>query len=290
MSTALPPPVPGTPDGAWGSRVLTASVRCVLAPNPGPMTLDGTNTYVLGAPGSSQAVVVDPGPDDPDHLDRVVDELRRYDQHAAMVVLTHGHADHSAGAPSLARRLGCPVRAVDPRHRLGDEGLADSVRLTVAGLEIAVRATPGHTADSVCLHLPGDGMLLTGDTVLGRGTTVVAHPDGVLSDYLQSLAALETFAAAHPGLVLLPGHGPAGAPVADVVGLYRAHRAERLAQVTDAVAAGAHTLDDVVASVYADVDRSLWPAARVSLQAQVQYLVQTGVLRRDGGALSVPGA
>lgn len=290
MTAALPPPVPGTPDGPWHGGVLTPSARCVLAPNPGPMTLDGTNTYVLAAPGSSQAVVVDPGPDDPDHLDRVVDELGRYDQHAAVVVLTHGHADHSAGAPRLARRLGCPVRAVDPRQRLGDEGLADAAHLTVAGLEIEVRATPGHTADSVCLYLPMDRALLTGDTVLGRGTTVVAHPDGVLADYLRSLEQLETFAAERPGLRLLPGHGPAGAPVGDVVALYRAHRAERLTQVTDAVAAGARTLDDVVASVYADVDRSLWPAARVSLQAQVQYLVDTGALRRDDDVLSVPGA
>lgn len=290
MTALLPPPVPGTPDGPWDGGVLTASVRCVLAPNPGPMTLDGTNTYVLAAPGSSRAVVVDPGPDDPDHLDRVVDDLARYDQQAAMVVLTHGHADHSAGAPGLARRLRCPVRAVDPQHRLGDEGLADSVRVTVDGLEIDVRATPGHTADSVCLHLPADGVLLTGDTVLGRGTTVVAHPDGVLSDYLQSLAALEAFAAENPGLRLLPGHGPAGAPVADVVALYRAHRAARLAQVTDAVGAGARSLDDVVARVYADVDRALWPAARVSVQAQVDYLVQTGLLRQDADALSVPGA
>jgi glyoxylase-like metal-dependent hydrolase (beta-lactamase superfamily II) len=254
------------------------------------MTLDGTNTYVLAEAGSSHAVVVDPGPDDPDHLDRIEAELAQYDQQAAVVLLTHGHADHSAGAPRLARQLGCPVRAVDPHHRLGDEGLADAARLTVAGLEIGVRATPGHTSDSVCLHVPADGVLLTGDTVLGRGTTVVAHPDGVLSDYLRSLGQLEMFAAEHPGLRLLPGHGPAGAPVADVVALYRAHRAERLAQVTDAVTAGAHSLDDVVASVYADVDRSLWPAARVSVRAQVEHLVHTGVLREDGEVLSVPGA
>ena len=290
MTAALPPPVSGTPDVPWAGGELTPSVRCVLAPNPGPMTLDGTNTYVLAEPGSSHAVVVDPGPDDPDHLDRVVQELARYDQQATMVVLTHGHADHSAGAPRLARRVGCPVRAVDPRHRLGDEGLADSSRLTVAGLEIGVRATPGHTADSVCLHVPADGVLLTGDTVLGRGTTVVAHPDGVLSDYLQSLAALETFAAGHPGLRLLPGHGPAGAQVAVVFALYRAHRAERLAQVTDAVAAGARSLDDVVSRVYADVDPSLWPAARVSVQAQVEHLLQTGALSQAADGLSVPGA
>ena len=290
MSTALPPPVPGTPDGPWTGGRLTAAVRCVLAPNSGPMTLDGTNTYLLAEPGSSHAVVVDPGPDDPDHLDRVAAELAENDQRAAMVLLTHGHADHSAGAPRLARRLGCPVRAVDPHYRLGDEGLADAARLTVAGLEIGVRATPGHTADSVCLHVPADGVLLTGDTVLGRGTTVVAHPDGVLSDYLHSLGQLEAFAAEHPGLRLLPGHGPAGAPVADVVALYRAHRAQRLAQVTDTVAAGARSLDDIVAIVYADVDRSLWPAARVSVQAQVEHLVQTAALRQDADGLSVPGA
>lgn len=290
MSPALPPAAPGSLGGPWAGGRLTPRTRCLLAPNPGLMTLDGTNTYVLSEPESRRAVIVDPGPDDERHLDRIVDDLRAHDQHPALVLLTHGHADHSAGAPRLARRLGCPVRAVDTSHRLGDEGLTDGERLVVDGLQVDVLATPGHTADSVCLLVAGDDALLTGDTVLGRGTTVVAHPDGVLADYFSSLAVLESVADRHPDLVLMPGHGPAGASVAHVVAAYREHRATRLDQVSAAVLEGASTIDGIVARVYADVDRSLWPAARLSVQAQVDYLVDARVLGRVDGVLSVRDA
>ncbi len=286
---SLPPVVPGSPEGPWCGGKLSQRVTCVLAPNPGPMTLDGTNTYVLSEPGSSQAVVVDPGPHDPAHLDAVAATLATSGRHAAMVLLTHGHADHSAGAADLARRLSCPVRAVDPTHRSGPDGLADEDRLVIGGLHVAVVATPGHTGDSVSLVLPQDQSVLTGDTVLGRGTTVVAHPDGRLADYLASLDRLQRLAEREPEMTLLPGHGPAGASVSAVVAFYRAHRAARLDQVVAAVAAGATDVEAVVATVYAEVDRTLWPAARLSVQAQRDYLVQSGRLVSVDGALQVSG-
>lgn len=270
---SLPPAVPGSMPEPWRGGRISERVRCVLAPNPGPMTLDGTNTYVVGVPGGGPAVVVDPGPDDPAHLDRVFAELRESDHRAGLVLLTHGHPDHAEAAVSFARRAGCPVRAVDPAHRLGSDGLTAGDRVRVGGVTLEVLATPGHTSDSVCLVLADEGALLTGDTVLGRGTTVVAHPDGRLDDYLQSLRRLEGIAASMPGLRLLPGHGPAGARVAEVVPLYLAHRAARLDQVVAAVRAGARDVHGVVADVYADVDRTLWPAARLSVRAQVDYLL-----------------
>lgn len=243
--------------------------RLVLAPNPGPMTLDGTNTWLLAAPGG-RTVVVDPGPDDPGHLARVRAEAGE----VALVLLTHGHPDHSAGAKRLARDLGVPVRAVDPAHRLGDEGLGDGEHVTVDGLVVQVLATPGHSSDHVCFVLPEAGVVLTGDHVLGRGTTVVAHPDGRLRDYLDSLHRLADVGAT----TLLPGHGPVIEDPAEVIGYYVAHRAERLAQVEDAVAAGARTPREVVEVVYADVDRRLWPAAEQSVRAQLDYLRETGRL------------
>jgi glyoxylase-like metal-dependent hydrolase (beta-lactamase superfamily II) len=285
---SLPPAVPGSPDGAWRGGRISERVRCVLAPNPGPMTLDGTNTYVIAEPGSPRAVVVDPGPDDPAHLDAVLAVLAEQEQRVAVVLLTHSHADHSAGAASFAALAGCGVRALDPARRIGEAGLAGGDTVAVDGLVIEVMDTPGHTADSASLVLRDEPGMLTGDTVLGRGTTVVAHPDGRLGDYLASLETIEQVASRTPQMRLLPGHGPAGAPLALVAGLYRAHRAARLEQVVEAVAGGAVDADGVVAHVYADVERTLWPAARLSVLAQLDYLLEAGRLARTESGLSAP--
>ena len=258
--------------GAWSGGTVSARARCVLAPNPGPMTLDGTNTWVLAEPGSGEAVVVDPGPLDEQHLRRVRAAVEGAGRRVALTLLTHGHADHSEGARRFAELTGSSVRALDPAHRLGDEGLGEGDVVEAAGLELRVLATPGHTADSLCFLLPAEQALLTGDTVLGRGTTVVAHPDGRLGDYLASLHRLHALAEAAQASLLLPGHGPVLLDALTALSGYLEHRRDRLAQVEDAVAAGARTPQDVVRTVYADVDRSLWPAAELSVRAQLEYL------------------
>jgi glyoxylase-like metal-dependent hydrolase (beta-lactamase superfamily II) len=249
----------------------TARARCVLAPNPGPMTLNGTNTWLIAEPGGLSALVVDPGPDDEAHLRRVVGQLTAAGQQVAQILLTHHHSDHSAGAARLAALTGAPVLAADPAYRLGDTGLGPGDVLTAAGCEVAVVATPGHTRDSVCLLLPADGALLTGDTVLGRGTTVIAQ-DGSLADYLGSLDRLRALADEARLQVLLPGHGPLLADPAAALDFYIAHRRERLAEVTAALEAGDRTVGEIVARVYADVDRGLWPFAEWSVRAQLDYL------------------
>jgi glyoxylase-like metal-dependent hydrolase (beta-lactamase superfamily II) len=256
----------------WAGGDVTPFARCVLAPNPGPMTLDGTNTWVLSAPASRRAVVVDPGPADEGHLAAVVRAGRERDATIALVLLTHGHQDHSESARDFAGRLGVPVRALDPGQRLGEEGLAGGDVVELDGLTVEVVATPGHSGDSLSFVLPESGGLLTGDTVLGRGTTVVAHPDGRLADYLDSLRRLEELVAARGLTHLLPGHGPAVADPLAVVRGYLRHRAERLEQVRTAVAAGARTARQVVQVVYADVPREVWPAAELSVRAQLEYL------------------
>jgi glyoxylase-like metal-dependent hydrolase (beta-lactamase superfamily II) len=250
--------------------------RLVLAPNPGFMTLEGTNTYVLAAPGARSAVVVDAGPPDQGHLDAVLAEAERGGQRIALILLTHGHPDHSGGAPMLAEQARVPVRALDPAHRLGDEGLDEGDVIELEGLEIRVLATPGHSADSLSFVLPAgtgaDGdqaeAVLTGDTILGRGTTVVAHPDGRLDDYLQSLKRLRELG----GATVLPGHGPELPSAGAAAEYYLAHREQRLEQVRAALAAGDTTPMQVVERVYADVDRVLWPAAELSVRAQLDYL------------------
>jgi glyoxylase-like metal-dependent hydrolase (beta-lactamase superfamily II) len=260
----------GTPTGpidGSGSR----SARCVLAPNPSPMTLDGTNTWLVAAPGSPSVIVVDPGPADHGHLRRVSALATRDGRRVEQILLTHGHADHSAGARQLAGLTSAPVRAADPAHRLGDGGLGPGDVLTGAGCEIRVVATPGHSADSVCFLLPADDVLLTGDTVLGRGTTVIAG-DGNLGDYLGSLDRLRALADSAGLAALLPGHGPVLHDPAGTLDYYIGHRRDRLAEVIEALAAGDRTPAEIVARVYHDVDRGLWEFAEWSVRAQLDYL------------------
>ena len=252
----------------WFGGQVTVHATCVLARNPSPMTLDGTNTWVVRS--DDEVVVIDPGPDAPSHLAAI--ERQVAGSRVTRILLTHGHPDHSEGAVELAHRVGAPVLALDPAHRLGDEGLVDGDVVVVGDLAIRVVATPGHTDDSLSFHLETDRALLTGDTVLGRGSTVIAHPEGRLADYLGSLHRLRDLAEASEAAVVLPGHGPALLDPSGAVSAYLAHREHRLDQVRAALDAGARTADDVVEVVYADVPRELWPAARLSVLAQLDYL------------------
>lgn len=240
----------------------------VLAPNPGVMTLDGTNTYVLREPGATRSVVVDPGPLDEGHLARVLELAGE----VALVLVTHHHGDHTEAVPRFAELTGAPTRAVSPEHCVGAEPLADGEVVEVDGLVVQVLHTPGHTADSACFLLPAEDVLLSGDTILGRGTTIVAHPDGRLGPYLDSLRALQELVVTGHVRRILPAHGPVVDDPAAVVDFYLTHREQRLEQVRQAVAAGDTTAQQVVERVYADVDRSLWPAAERSVAAQLEHL------------------
>jgi glyoxylase-like metal-dependent hydrolase (beta-lactamase superfamily II) len=258
----------------WTGGSVAPWAHCVLAPNPGPMTLEGTNTWVLSAPGSGRAVVVDPGPDDEAHLRAVLAAVEERGARVATVLLTHGHVDHSEGARTFAGLAGAGVgvRALDPAHRYGAEGLRDGDVVEVDGLRIDVVGSPGHSGDSMSFVVVDGGAVLTGDTVLGRGTTVVAHPDGQLGAYLDTLRRLRDRAVSAGLRAVLPGHGPVLDRPVDVLEYYQRHRQERLGQVRAAVDGGARTAREVVEVVYADVDRVLWPAAELSVRAQLAYL------------------
>lgn len=229
----------------------------VIAPNPGPMTLTGTNTWVLAAPSATDCMIVDPGPAGERHLDAVL--AASAGRPVRAVLVTHGHHDHVDGLRRLLDRTGAPLPVV-----------TDGSSLDVAGLRIDVLDTPGHTSDSQCFVV-GD-TVLSGDTVLGSGTSVVEWPDGDLGDYLASLRRLGALADAGSIIRMLPGHGAVVDDPATVCRHYLTHRLERIEQVRRAVVDGAHEPDDVVAHLYPQLTGTLREAALHTVQATLAYL------------------
>lgn len=253
----------------WTGGAVTGHATCILAPNPSPWTLDGTNTWIVG---DRDVVIIDPGPDDESHRHAVMDRLTSRDQRCIAILLTHGHLDHSEGARVMADALHVGVRALDPHHRWGAEGLSDGDVIPLESTELRVVGSPGHSGDSVSLIDVVDGTLLTGDTILGRGTTLVSWPDGTLGDYLDSLARLRDLAQDRKLVRILPGHGPVLSDPVGVISAYLDHRHARLAEVRAVYESGVTEPDAIVAVVYADVPREVWPAAELTVRAQLAYL------------------
>jgi glyoxylase-like metal-dependent hydrolase (beta-lactamase superfamily II) len=245
-------------------RPVTDTASVLLANNPGLMTLEGTNTWVLRGEGSDEIVIVDPGPDDDDHIATLAGLGR-----IAVVLISHRHGDHTDAIDKLVDLTGAPVRSAGSGFLRGlSAELTDGEVIDAAGLRITVLTTPGHTADSLSFVL--DDAVLTADTVLGRGTTVIDTEDGSLADYLESLNRLHGLGRR----TVLPGHGPELPNLAAVASGYLEHREQRLEQVRSAL----RTLGDdattrqVVEYVYVDVDEELWDVAEWSVQAQLDYL------------------
>ena len=249
------------------------------------MTLDGTRTFIVGR---ERAVVIDPGPDDPAHLDAILAAL---DGRAPVaILLTHSHGDHSAAAPALAARTGTPVRMAAGAlgGRIGGlvtRPLADDERIgTDAGVLTAI-ATPGHAPEHVCfLWTDGprehDRALIAGDMFMGGGdTTLVAPPEGSLTEYLASLDRLE---ALRPGAIH-PAHGPPIADGMEAIRRYRAHRAERIEQVVRALRQGPAAPGELIDRVYgAELHPQLRGAAEGSLRAILAHLADSGRVRASG--------
>ena len=245
-------------------RPVTETASVLLCNNPGLLTLEGTNTWVLRGRGSDEMVIVDPGPDDADHIAKIA-ELGTI----PLVLISHKHDDHTGGIDKIVDLTGAVVRSVGSGFLRGLGGpLTDGEVIDAAGLRIKVIGTPGHTADSLSFLL--EDAVLTADTVLGRGTTVIDSEDGALGDYLESLKRLQGLG----NLTVLPGHGPDLADIEAVTAVYLAHREERLEQVRDALRALGDdaTARQIVEHVYTDVDEKLWDAAEWSVQAQLDYL------------------
>jgi glyoxylase-like metal-dependent hydrolase (beta-lactamase superfamily II) len=243
------------------------------------MTLEGTNTYVVAAPESGTVVVIDPGPLDPGHLDRVV--RATLGRRVELVLLTHSHLDHAEGAAAFAARAGAPLAALDPNWATdGAPSLVAGQRLHAGGVRLEPVPTPGHAADHCCFWLGAERAMFTGDHILGRGTTVVEWPSGDMASYLGSLQAVLAF---DPDR-LYPGHGPLVDDPATTIREYIDHRLLRETQVLAALEAGERTPAGMVRRIYADVDPALHRFAELSVRAHLAKLVREGrALERDGG-------
>lgn len=243
-----------------------ATVHRVVAPNPGPYTGPGTNTWIIEA--GPVVAVIDPGPDDEAHLAALNRRLGNVT--VGVVLVTHSHPDHLP----LAERLAAPHHASVRRF----PELADGDVVRAGNLNLTALHTPGHSADHLCFLIAEDGAVFTGDLILGRGSSMVTYPEGDVAAYLRSLDRL---AELRPRL-LFPGHWD---PVTDAMAKireYREHRLEREAQVLAEVRRGPGTAADLTRRVYGDLDGALLRAAEMTLRAHLRKLVDDGLVLEAG--------
>jgi glyoxylase-like metal-dependent hydrolase (beta-lactamase superfamily II) len=270
-----PKPAPGRVDE------LVAGLRRITAPNPGVMTGPGTNTYLVG---TGDVAVVDPGPDDGAHLEAVLDAAAAAGDRIRWILVTHTHLDHAPGAARLATSTGAEVVGFGARGGFSPDVTAgDGFTLDAPSFALRAVHTPGHASDHLCWLLEEPRILLSGDHVMDGVTVVIAPPDGDMTQYLHSLRRV---AELDPPLeAIAPGHGRLLGEPRRVVEAVIAHRLARERLVASALdAAGSATIDELVTAVYADVDASLYPVARLSLWAHL------GKLAADGRAFEVVGA
>jgi glyoxylase-like metal-dependent hydrolase (beta-lactamase superfamily II) len=253
-----------------------------VAGNGDAYTLQGTNTWIVASPEHEGAVVVDPGPGDPHHLAAIVEFLNANRLAASAIVLTHGHDDHADLASALHARTSAPVFARNPALCVNAQPLAEGQMLGVGSARVTVLLTPGHTSDSVSLVVPADRAVLTGDTFLGGTSTMLDYPDGVLSDYLDSLSTLIDIVDRRGIQVLLPGHGAPDWNPGRALEEYRSHRHERISQVAAMIRAGDGSDEEIADRIYPLIDKVLRPAATQNVAATRDYLSQTNVNRDTG--------
>lgn len=282
-------------DPEYGKAVnVSPLITRITCENPGPFTFTGSGTYIIGkrVPGSSVAII-DPGPDDGDHIDRLADYLA--DFKVKVIALTHTHRDHCGGAARLQERIGAPVAAfgVHPTSPgtaapALDEGadfdivpdliLADSDQIAGADWTLTALHTPGHISNHLCFALEAERALFTGDHVMGWATTVVAPPDGHMGDYMHSLERLLQ----RNDRVFYPTHGAPITNPREYVHAIRTHRRQRDAAILGTLTDTPCGLMDIVSAVYHDTDKSLHIAAALNVKAHLDLHVAVGRVIQDG--------
>jgi glyoxylase-like metal-dependent hydrolase (beta-lactamase superfamily II) len=267
-------------------------IRRVTANNPGPFTFKGTGTYIVGR---GAVAVIDPGPDDPNHLEAILAAVAG--ETVTHILITHHHSDHSPLAGPLQARTGAPIYGcavaghededtgevkMEAGHDLSfkpDISLCGGGEvLSGPGWTMEAIATPGHTSNHICFALREENACFTGDHIMGWSTTVITPPDGDMTDYLASLDRVR----ARGFTALWPTHGPPIREVDAFIAAYIEHRQERVDQILGALKSGPAKVRELVPTLYADVDARLHPAAARSMQAAMIPLVRKGVLAADG--------
>lgn len=266
-------------------------IRRVIAKNPGPFTFTGTGTYIVG---HGEVAVIDPGPDQPEHLEAILAALQPGER-VSHILVTHHHSDHSPLAGPLKERTGAAIygcaigmRAEESTIRTeagADFGFAPDESLCGGGQvlkgpdwTLEAVATPGHTSNHICFALKEENAFFSGDHIMGWSTTVITPPDGDMTDYMESLETVK----AGGYDVLWPTHGPPVRDVTAFIDAYIAHRRVREAQVLKAVADGYSKIVEMVPVLYADVDPRLHPAAARSVLGHMIDLTRRGLVQTDG--------
>jgi len=269
---------------------LSPLIRRVIANNPGPFTYVGTGTYIVGR---DEVAVIDPGPDDPVHLEAILGAIPG--ERVTHIVITHHHSDHSPLAGPLKARTGAPIYGcavatpdeddggvrMEAGHDAGfrpDVSLCGGGEIAGPGWTLEAIPTPGHTSNHLCYALKEENCLFSGDHIMGWSTTVITPPDGDMTAYLQSLELIRERGFS----TLWPTHGAPIREVRPFIDAYIAHRQERMDQITTALASGPARIRDLVPRLYADVDARLHPAAARSMLAAMIHLTRQGVLAADG--------
>lgn len=266
-------------------RIISRSpfVAMLTAPNPGPKTLTGTHTFVVG---KSPGYVIDPGPTIPAHQEVLARWLHDEGNHVEAILLSHGHPDHAPGAATLQRFLGTPVWAPAPTEGAGttiDRRYSPQQTFHVEGDTLAILPSPGHTPDHVAFWLERSRILFAGDTILGQGTTLIAPPEGDMIEYMRTL---DRFRELDPKLIL-PGHGPIVTEPQAKIAEYIEHRKQREHQVLDALKDGPAMVGDLVRRIYAEVSPELQRLAVGSVEGQLAKLEVEGKVTRQGDEVSL---